>query len=74
MGGVDHSDTSVTELVQGLEQDIKTLYNETGCDYEIQTVMEGEETKDFTVLKMKALEPLTIRDKLNHYIANICYG
>jgi hypothetical protein len=73
MNGVEHTDTSVAELVQGLEQDIKSLYNETGCDYEIRTVLEGQEPEDFQQYINKALEPLTLGDKFKSFIGRLCY-
>ena len=74
MGGVDHTETSVSELVQALEQDVKVHYNATGVDYTIETVMEGDETHDFDLLVKKALEPLTLGDKFKGFITDLCYN
>lgn len=71
MGGIDHTETSMSELRYGLEEKMKLIYNLGNMKYTIQTIIEGEETPEFVKLKEKALEPLTWKDKFKSFVSDM---
>lgn len=68
---VDHTEDSVAILKDALENKIKILYNLGGMEYNITTIMHGEETEEFTVLKKKALETPNMLDKFKSFLKDI---
>lgn len=73
---VEHTDTSIAELRQGLEQNIKAIYNLADTNYTIITIVRDvDELPDgFMELKKKALEEPNMLDKFKSFLKQIYAG